>query len=224
MLETDIIKKLLRWLALLTACLMPSLCSAVTVDLTVTGFLRGGQTLTTSGEGVGDVGAFAVTSDIGSFVGFCAKENKYLYFGRPYTYTVVEGVTAWGAARYSMLNHTVSYFKQSTPDDAVRSALEQAVIWEILEETQTQSPFSHASFTTGSFRQYSNSFPVQAAMNSLDWSQMLATPVTHTAYQLHHDIAQDLLVVTAIPEPSTWLLLSMGLMLLALVASRRGQA
>lgn len=189
------------------------------MDLIVTGFLYGGRTLTTSGEGVGDVGAFAVKSSDGSFVAFCAEESAYLYFGRSYTYTVVDGVTAWGAARYSMLNHAVSYFKQSTPD-AIHSALQQAAIWEIIEEHQPQA----SSFTTGSFREHSNSAPMQTAMNSLDWSAMLAAPITHTVYQLHHPIAQDMLVVTAIPEPSTWLLLSMGgLILLACMASRRGQ-
>jgi hypothetical protein len=167
----------------------------------------------------GRAGQFVGTLDDQAFQTFCMDLLQDFSFNTTYTYSVVDGVTAWGATRSSAIDKVFSYaIANNLPSDAATSATVQSALWEVLYETNPGY-----GFASGAFR-VSSSGPTQSALNAWNWNAVLSTPVTHRASQLFHPSRQDFVVVSRVPEPASVAMLGLGLLgvlSLARVRTRR---
>ena len=167
----------------------------------------------------GQAGQFTGTLDSNSFVTYCTDLSQELSFGVPMTYSVVDGVTAWGATKSADLDRALSAFAAAGyPSNAATSAAAQAIVWEILFETGPSYDFN-----AGSFQATSPYAPTQSALNSINWPGLPFEPITLHADQLYSREHQDLLVITQVPEPSTYALMFAGLAGIGFVARRRSR-
>jgi len=164
-------------------------------------------------------GQYSGTLDGKSFLTYCAEITQYLSFNTLYTdYSVVNGATAWGAAKSALFDHLISALLgtniNSNPDG---SGLVQAAIWEVLYETAAAHDFAGGSFHV------SRSSNDLVKLDSIDWLGLDAAPVRFHVDLLHSPSAQDLLLITPVglPEPSSYALLIAGLAGFGFVARRR---
>lgn len=168
----------------------------------------------------GDAGQFTGLLNGSSFVTFCTDLAQTFAFNTTYTdYSVVAGVTAWGSSKSQDLDRAVSAFLGgSYPFDSASSAVAQAAIWEIIYETS-----GSYGFGTGTFQATSSDSAVTVALGDINWSELSTEPITHHADQLYSREHQDFMVITAVPEPSTYALFVAGLAGISFIARRRSR-
>lgn len=168
----------------------------------------------------GPAGQYTGLLNGSSFTTYCTELKQTIGFGTLYTdFSIVDGVTAWGAAKSQDLNRALSYFAASgMPTDAATSAAAQAVVWEILNETG-----SSYDFGSGSFVASSGDAATQAALNAVNWATIQGTAITVTVDQLYSREHQNLLVTTPVPEPSAYAMVLAGFGVLGFVARRRAR-
>lgn len=169
----------------------------------------------------GPAGEFTGTLNGNSFLTYCTDLFQTFSPGTTYTdYTVVDGVTAWGAAKSLDLDRAVSNFMAfGTPHNATESAAAQAIIWEIIYET----PATDYDLATGNFKATSSDGATQALLSGINWAALPATPVTYHVDQLFSRSHQDFLVITAVPEPETYAMMLAGLGLMGVIGRRRAR-
>lgn len=201
-------------------CAAPAFADTVKIDNFT---FAPGLNLNVSSPGYnGAAGQFSGWLNGNSFETFCTDLSQTFSFGTTYTdYVVVDGVTAWGATKSLDLDRLMSNMVQSNnPNGNVVSALFQAGVWEILYET-AGNPYD---FTSGAFTVTSADAGVQTGLDNVNWGALPGTTVTVHADQLYSRSSQDFLVLTAVPEPSTYALLLAGLAGIGFVARRRARA
>ena len=167
----------------------------------------------------GASGEFSGTLNGASFMTFCADLVQQVNFGAVYTdYSIVSGVTAFGAQKSADLDKLFSYFAATgTPSNAVQSAVAQAAVWEVLYDGAVHD------FTSGTFSASTGDAATQTALNAFNWAAVSSTAVTVHADRLFSPTAQDFVVLTPVPEPSTYALMLAGLAGMGFVARRRAQ-
>jgi hypothetical protein len=168
----------------------------------------------------GPAGQFKGLLNGNSFVTYCTDLLQSFAFDTLYNnYSVVSGVTAWGATKANDLNKLMSAaINAGVPVNAAESAAIQAAVWEVLYETSGTYDLGAGSFTATS-----SDLATQGSINSVNWAGIMAGPVTHTVDQLYSRENQDFLVITQIPEPGTYALMLAGLAAVVGVARRRRQ-
>lgn len=169
----------------------------------------------------GLAGQFTGLLNGNSFVTYCTDLAQSFSFNTNYTdYTVVSGVSAWGAQRSLDLDRWISWNDQfAYPTDAAMSAAVQAAVWEILYETS-----GSYDLAGGTFVATSGDSATQTWMNSVNWAGLSSVNVTQHVDQLYSREHQDFLVMTAVPEPSTYALFAAGLAGIGFIARRRTRA
>lgn len=168
----------------------------------------------------GRAGQFVGTLDGQAFETFCMDLLQDFRFNETYTYSVVDGVTAWGATRSSAIDKVFSYaIANNLPSNAATSATVQSALWEVLYETNPAY-----GFASGAFRASSSNSGTQTQLNAWDWNAVMSTRITHHASQLFHPQRQDFAVVSRVPEPASVAMLGLGMLgvlSLARVRTRR---
>ncbi len=167
-------------------------------------------------------GQYSGLLDGNPFLSFCVELTQYLSFGASYgDYTIVDGATAWGAAKSATFDRLFStLFASHVPSDASSSAMAQAAVWEVLYETSPSYGFTSGTFSTG------NAMTAQMQASGFDWAAIAATPIRWHVDLLHSPTAQDLVLVRpfAVPEPGTVALGVLGLVALAGTVRRKKAA
>jgi len=180
----------------------------------------------------GPAGRFVGTGDVGgsdllrfgvidaaassSFVAWCAELTQTFSFGVVYEYDQVSGTSYFGAAKAANLSRLFTA-AQGFVVDKFTSAAMQAGIWEIIYEQG-----SSFSLTGGTFKGAAEDAAGQGAFNVVNGFLMNLGGYAAAARidVLQNGEHQDFLVAT-IPEPETWMLLGMGLGLVAVLRRRR---
>lgn len=169
----------------------------------------------------GPAGQFSGTLNGDSFVTYCTDLAQSFSFNVDYSdYSIVDGVTAWGASRSLALDKAMSaVVGNGWPGHTAGSAVIQAAVWEILYETSGSYGFGSGTFTATSA-----DAAVQSNLTSADpwvWDWLPSVAVTVHASQLYSREHQDFLTLSPVPEPGTYALLLAGLGAIGFVARRR---
>lgn len=168
----------------------------------------------------GPAGQFTGQLNGASFTTYCTDLFQTFSFGTLYTdYTTVDGVAAWGAQKSADLDRAFSAFAAAgAPASASTSAVAQAIVWEILNETS-----GTYDLNSGSFAATSGDATAQSYFNNSAaiFANIATTPITVHASQLYSRSEQDFVVLTPVPEPSTYALMLAGLAGIGFVARRR---
>lgn len=210
----------IKTLALAAALAVAAPAFADTVNLSGFTFSPATAVTVSSPSYSGKAGQYTGLLNGNSFVTYCTDLSQTLSFNTNYTdYTVVNGVTAWGAQRSLDLDRWISWLDQfAYPIDAAMSAASQAAVWEILYETS-----STYDLASGTFTATSGDAATQNYLNTVNWAGLSAVTVTLHVDQLYSREHQDLLVTTPVPEPSTYALFAAGLAGMGFVARRRSR-
>lgn len=152
-----------------------------------------------------------------SFQAYCLELTQGFDFGVAYEYESTSGARHLGAGKADALSRLLTVGRTFV-NDAVTSAALQAGIWEIVYETAPSF-----SLATGRLLATPGNAAHQAAFDTVDTflSQLSTYAADVPVTVLTNASAQDFVVVTSIPEPSTWALLAAGLGVVGLMARRR---
>jgi PEP-CTERM motif-containing protein len=219
---------ILKSVAATCLCVCASLAQANAVRLDNYTFDPASSVTVASPGYSGGAGQFVGVLDGNAFTTFCTDLSQVFYFGTPYNdYSVINGTTAWGAARETLLGQLFTFaIATNFITDADRSAAIQSAVWEILYETTATSP--HA-FDTGSFQVSSGSGGTTAALGLIDWNAIANGPDAFQVSQLFSANEQDFLVLTptisrlTVPEPPAYALLMLGLICAGVFLRRRSR-
>ena len=173
-------------------------------------------------ESVGSAGSLSFGTkqpSIGSFASYCVELDQMTSSSWT-TYRLAEfsqPVASSLAHLYQVANNSPTIF-----NSASGSAAFQAAVWEIVNEKSGTFSLSGGSFM-GNF---SNSFYVTDSTTKqanawLSAVNSLSGPELYKAQKYASASAQALLVITAVPEPETYVMLLAGLGLMGVVARRR---
>ena len=168
----------------------------------------------------GGAGQFTGLLNGNSFLTYCTEIGQNFSFNTLYTYSVVSGVTAWGAATSTALDRVLSgAMAAGWPSNATQSAVVQAAVWEVLYETSGTYSFAGGTFIA------TGTGAVQTALDLADpyWASLGSIPITVHADQLFNPDRQNFLVMTAVPEPGTYAMMLAGLGLMGVIARRRNR-
>jgi len=168
----------------------------------------------------GRAGQFTGLLNGNSFLTYCTDLSQTFNFNTNYTdYSVVDGVSVWGAQKSLDLDRWISWLDQSGyPINAAMSAASQAAVWEILYEGS-----GSYDLAAGTFMGTSGDAATQDYMNSVNWAGLSSVTVTLHVDQLYSREHQDFLVTTPVPEPSTYALFVAGLAGIGFIARRRSR-
>jgi len=209
------------------ACTLLGAAQANAADVRFNEFANGQETvhlsLTTPNTAINEfvyAGGFSATLDGGpSFTTYCVDVYHFLSFGPTYTdYNVVPG-TAHAFANNARANTDIGklYAEGNAVNDATAQAAFQIAVWEIAYETG-----GAYDLASGSAKFYGGTADTSGAL-TLARSWLNALPgVTRSPYNLsvlESSVHQD--QVTAVPEPSTYLLMAGGLLGIGFVTRRR---
>ncbi|HRD91055.1 MAG TPA: PEP-CTERM sorting domain-containing protein [Accumulibacter sp.] len=212
--------KALAAATLATALATPALAN--NVNITNFTYLPASSVSVATPSYSGRAGQFSGFLDSKAFVTFCTELTEQFSFNplpaAPYVYSIVSGVSAWGATKSNALDKVLSYAKaQNWPNSADTSAAVQAAVWEVLYETTGSYSFGAGTFTA------SSSGATQTALNNFNWATVGTTSVSVHADQLSNksEKLQDFLVTTPVPEPESYAMMLAGLSLVGAIARRR---
>lgn len=158
------------------------------------------------------VGAGALTINNDSFVSYCVELTQYL------SNLPAEFIATDLGPKHSDLELAVQWMVDLdtfNPNDSTESALNQAIIWEIVYEDSGSYGFDSGDF------QIRNTAIASANTLTFDFSQLSNVTPSVTIARLHNELNQDQLIVVEIPEPSTYALMLAGLCGMGLWARKR---
>lgn len=210
----------IKTLALAAALAVAAPAFADTVNLSGFTFPPGSPVNAGAPNYSGLAGQFTGTLNGNSFVTFCTDIAQQFSFNVNYTdYSVVSGVSAWGAAKSMDMDRAVSAMMTAGyPMDSATSAAAQSIIWEIIYEGSNAYDFSSGTFTVTS-----GDAGVTAALASINWAALPSEPILYHVDKLYSREHQDFMVVTEVPEPSTYALFAAGLAGIGFIARRRSR-
>jgi hypothetical protein len=150
-----------------------------------------------------------------SFIAYCAEYDVTLPRGAglPATYTE----STFGAKQADLVKAASYLYNKGVFDPATKEqgALNQAIFWEILNEDSGSYSFSTGNFQIASTgRDAALSFDFSLLDSADAYRSVYVTALTNATYQ-------DLLTVSAVPEPSTYALMLAGLAGVGFLARRR---
>ncbi|MGN6827764.1 FxDxF family PEP-CTERM protein [Paucibacter sp. M5-1] len=158
-----------------------------------------------------------------SFEAFCVE------IGQSYALAGVQSYTAgsFGSTQSRQLQGLFSTSYGLLSSDLDRAAFQTAV-WEITHEQSAQLDASQGSYQFAFLNADSTAQEDTAFLNKvngfLDAADSYQGPAKYQLTKLQHQDYQDLVTVTAVPEPGTYAMLLAGLGLVGFVARRRQRA
>jgi PEP-CTERM motif len=173
-----------------------------------------GQFSGAMGSAAGSAARSASATAGASFTAYCVELSQNFAFGVTYDYTMVSGVSYFGADKASDLSR-LFFAAQGFVVDGITSAALQAAIWEVVYETGASYDLGSGSFTgSGNAGAFAT---VNSFLENLD-------SYSDAYYQLGVLVnaqRQNFVVPTPVPEPGTWALMAAGLGALGFMARRR---
>jgi PEP-CTERM motif len=159
-------------------------------------------------------GRTASASASTSFTAYCVELSQNFAFSVDYDYTMVSGLSYFGADKASDLSR-LFFAAQNFVVDGITSAALQAAVWEIVYEDASSYDLGSGTFTgSGNASAFAT---VNSFLTKLD-------SYSDAYYQLGvlvNGQRQNFVVPTPVPEPGTWALMAAGLGALGFIARRR---
>jgi hypothetical protein len=168
-----------------------------------------------NGMGNGPGGEFTMTGVITYPNTFCVETGEYLDFGSEFIvnrYEIPNGGTAW--LYYSFVNGTLPGLDSAKYMDAADADALQDAIWKF----QGQGGAQNAYWTLATNAPQSE---VDIALDNVVILDMKWKNVNQTAGAYERVDAQDVLGIAQVPEPTTLLLLGLGLLGVGIVSRKK---
>ncbi len=184
-----------------------------------------GQFRGTQDDGASDASALrfslADAASETSFVAWCAELTQSFSFNTSYDYTLVSGVSHFGAQKTTDLSRLFTAAQGFVVDNFTSAAM-QAAIWEIIYEKGPSFNLLAGLPTSGTFTGAPDDPAGLDAFNKVNGFLLNLGSYQALAQSdvLENGAQQDFLIAT-IPEPETWMLFGLGLGAVGLLKRRR---